>query len=259
MIGRHLDSFAGLNGKESKTDLNSDLWEEVPSYVFDREARGDPGIVWDAQEYPSAHATIIHESDIERDNQEPPRGSDDKSDGQEYVEVALIADGREWRNRWPAYNPSSEDLNADNDEVMTIIDLVILDDGSISSNTYCIDKYFVNGPDNGNGNGPDNGNSNGNGSSGLEDPDPNDNNDNGKEIGSIQTQPDDVINNVMGNISSQSSKSRDDELVDDDATGALGSSMPSLMPPRIGLVQQECRQLLCGRQREWKGSSCLKS
>ena len=68
MIDRHLDSFAGLNGKESKTDLDSDLWEEVPCYVFDRDARGDPGIVWDAQEYPSTR-------------------------GQEYVEVALIADG----------------------------------------------------------------------------------------------------------------------------------------------------------------------
>ena len=120
-----------------------------------------------------------------------------------------------------------EDSNADDDDVMTIIDLVSLDNGSNSSSTYCIDKYF--------GNGPDNGNDNGNGSDSLENPDPDDDDDNsnddGKEIGLIQTQPYDVINNVMGNISSQSSKSRDDNLVDDDATGALGSSMPSLMPP----------------------------
>ena len=93
MIGRHLDSFAGLNRKESESDLDSDSWEEVLCYVFDRDARGDPGIVWDAQEYPSARTTVIHESDIERDDQEPPRGSDDKSDGQEYVEVSLITDG----------------------------------------------------------------------------------------------------------------------------------------------------------------------
>ena len=92
MIGRHLDSFAGLNVKESKTDLDSDLWEEVPCYVFDRDARGDLGIVWHAQEYQSGRATVIHESDIKRDDQEPSRGSDDESDGQEYVEVALIVD-----------------------------------------------------------------------------------------------------------------------------------------------------------------------
>ena len=79
---------------------------------------------------------------------------------------------------------------------MTVIDLVSLDNGSNSSSTYCIDKYFGNGPDNSNGNG------NGNGSDGLEDPNPNDDNDNGQEIILIQTQPDDVINNVLGDISS---------------------------------------------------------
>ena len=121
-----------------------------------------------------------------------------------------------------------EDSNAD---VATIVDLVDSDSGRNSSSTYCITKYFGNGPDNGDGNG--------NGSGVLADSDLNHDNDNsnnhGNDNNSIQTKLDDIINNDMGKINSQSSKSRNNNLMDDDATRVLGSSMPLLMPLGLDL------------------------
>ena len=87
MIGQYLDAFTGLTLKE--TDLNTELWEEVPRYVMDRATNGVLGIKWDVHEYPSARAAVMHKSNIEWDAQEPPRGSDDEPDD---VEVTLIAE-----------------------------------------------------------------------------------------------------------------------------------------------------------------------
>ena len=107
------------------------------------------------------------------------------------------------------------------DDAPTVVELVGSGSGSNSSSTYCIHKYF--GSDNCWNNSNGNGNSNSSNSSRVLV------SDNGN--GLIQTQLDDIIDNVRCNIITQARKSDDDNPSDDNTTSTSHASMPFLMCP----------------------------
>ena len=59
MIGKHLASHAGQNAKESKTDSDTELWEEVPRYMVNHATSGVLDIEWDTELYHIKRAVIV--------------------------------------------------------------------------------------------------------------------------------------------------------------------------------------------------------